>query len=225
MFAEYPSDAVAVKRAIVVEDDSVLREHLVDLVNQVEGVEVVGSAEGVESGQALLQTKPEILLVDLDLIDGSGVDLIRAGSAMEGLRILVVTVFGDEQSVMQAFEAGAHGFILKDTTLNEVSQALHDVLAGGAPISAAAAAHLLRRLKSEPQTDRAGATQSILTGRELELLQLLAKGLSHKEVAQTLGISPLTVGTHAKAIYRKMKVNGRGEAVFEAVSEGWIKLG
>lgn len=211
-------------RAIIVEDNPVLCDHLCELVSGTGDYEILGIADSVEGGLDLLKQQPDIALVDLDLIDGHGSDIISAAAATGTCKVLVVTIFADEQSVLCAFEAGADGFILKDSTLNDVQKALGAVMRGESPISAAAATHLLRRLQEPAKADKNIPAQTVLTPREIELLQLLAKGLSVKEVARTLDISHHTVSTHAKKIYRKMQVSGRNEAIFEAANEGWINI-
>lgn len=208
-------------RVIIVEDDLVLQEHLCETIAGLDGFSVLGCADSVAEGLDLLAQEPEIALIDLELVDGSGLDLIEKASAETDTKVIVITVLGDEQSVLRAFDAGAHGFLLKDGDSQRVESALSDVIAGRSPISAAAATHLLRRLR-RPARETADFK---LTQREIELLELLAKGLTNAEVARCLDISPKTVGTHAKKIYRKMSVHSRSEAVFEAVNVGLIRFG
>lgn len=203
------------------EDDPILREHLSEMISEIEGFTLIGSGESVSEGKDLLSLSPEVALIDLDLIDGSGIELIKTAKETDTVKVVVITVLGDEQSVLQAFDAGADGFLLKDGKTSDIVTALEEVCEGKSPISAAAATHLLRRVR-RPKTSNSTFN---LTPRELELLELLAKGLSHNEVGKCLGISPQTVGTHVKAIYRKMSVKNRSEAVFEAVNEGLIRLG
>lgn len=214
--------AVAAHKVVIIEDDLVLREHLRSMIGQIEDFVVCGEADSVAEGRELFSDNPAVALIDLDLVDGSGLDLIaEAKQAAAEIKIVVVTVLADERAVLQAFDAGADGFLLKDGPVNSIEGALRDVMAGRSPISAAAATHLLRRVRRPSPSGR----DFNLTKREIELLRLLAKGLSNVEVGECLGISPLTVSTHAKAIYRKMQVRSRSEAVFEAVNEGLIRFG
>jgi DNA-binding NarL/FixJ family response regulator len=233
-------------RVFLLEDDPLLRSGLIRLVEQAEGFELAGEAGSVAEALAALAglaRAPDLLLADLGMPDGSGLDVVRAVRQRWDARILIFTVFGDQTSVISALEAGADGFVLKDSRPDDLVAAMRSTLSGGAPISAAAAAHLLRRLRSasvgaggpgsaataaapvRPDAAPAPVEDFGLTPREKETLELLARGFSQKEVARKLDISPHTVGAHVKAIYSKMAVNSRSEAVFEAVQSGLIDLG
>lgn len=214
----------------VIEDDPAVRAHIVGIVAASARLAVVGEAESVAEAVALLDLRPGLMVLDLGLIDGSGIEVIRrarAEPALADMKILVLTLFSDEERVLSALTAGADGYLLKDTDDAVFLQEIFATLDGSAPISSAAAAHLLKKLRTEGTP---GAPTSppqpgfSLTPREIELLQLLAKGLSYKLAAQSLGISPNTVGDYVKSIYRKMDVNSRSEAVFEAINTGMIRL-
>jgi DNA-binding NarL/FixJ family response regulator len=216
----------------VLEDDPRLRARLVALVEKTGGFRVCAQAGNVADGLAALGSlvaMPDICLVDLGMPDGSGLDIVRAIKARGEAKVLIFTVFGDQNSVISALEAGADGFVLKDSRDLELIDALHATLQGGSPISAAAAAHLLRRLRapvSVPTAQPAAQEQEYgLTKRELQTLELLARGFPQREVAGMMNVSPHTVGAHVKSIYAKMAVNSRSEAVFEAVQSGLIDLG
>jgi len=210
-------------KVAIVEDDPIVRRHLEEAVRSDPAFEVAVGAASLAEAQAIVQAPPDVALIDLGLPDGSGVTLIEQLRARGDTKMLVVTVFGDPASALNSFEAGADGYLLKDSAPAAVVDAIHAALAGGAPISAAAAAHLLQRVRAQPPEP--GAELAALTERETELLQLFAKGLSYKEAAQSLGISRHTIGDHVKAIYRKLSVNSRAEAVYEAVQNKLIRLG
>jgi DNA-binding NarL/FixJ family response regulator len=219
-------------RIFVLEDDPRLRVRLVKLINQVGGFEAAGQAGSVAGGIAAISTMvqtPDLCLIDLGMPDGSGLDVVRAIKARCSAKVLIFTVFGDQNSVITALEAGADGFVLKDSKDTELIDAINAALDGGAPISAAAAAHLLRRLRTEPaaaQKNQAKPTETYgLTPRERETLELLARGFPQREVARILELSPHTIAAHVKSIYSKMAVNSRSEAVFEAVQSGLIDIG
>lgn len=125
--------------------------------------------------------------------------------------------------MVRTIEAGADGYLLKDSSAADIENAIAAALDGGAPISAAAAVHLLERLRK--QKDDAGADgRPALTRRETDLLQLFSKGYSYKETARILAISPLTVGNHVRSIYRKLDVHSRSEAVYEALQSGALRI-
>lgn len=216
-------------RVGVIEDDPSIRAHLVDILTVSPGFEIIAEAASVAASEAVIKKKPDLLILDLGLPDGSGIDVIRRvrqDTELSGCRILVLTLFSDERRVMDALSAGADGYLLKDTEDDIFVREIFATLAGASPISSAAAAHLLRRVREQAAPAAATPLQSglTLTHREVELLQVLAKGLSYKEAAGIMGISPNTVADYVKNIYRKLGVNSKGEAVFEALASGVIRL-
>jgi DNA-binding NarL/FixJ family response regulator len=176
----------------------------------------------VEAIDLLNQSPPEVLLVDLGLPDGDGVDVIsHAMELSPEPAIMVITVFGDEQRVMRAIRAGASGYLLKTDTSSDICSCIHELLDGGAPISPVIARYLIRHFH-EP-VDPAAETAD-LSGRELDVLRLAAKGYTYQEVADLLGVSVNTVGTHTRSVYRKLAVSSRSEAVFEAAKRGLVNV-
>lgn len=209
---------------LLLEDDPATRERLAGIVQASPGLALAGAFGDLKSALAWLAAHepPRVLLVDLQLPDGNGVDLIRAAQRLAPqAEAMVISVFGDEAHVVAAIEAGATGYLLKDASADEIAQAITRLLAGEAPISSAIARHLLRRFRATPAAP-APAAASPLTAREGEVLQLIAKGLSYQRIAEALAMSPHTVTTHIKQIYRKLAVNSRGEAVFEAQQLGLL---
>ncbi len=208
---------------VVVEDDDLTRERLVAAVESDASLRLLGQAATLREGRRqLLRDPPDVLLVDLGLPDGSGIELIREAPA--DTLTLVITVFGDEGSVVAALEAGARGYLLKDGTEEALQTSIHELLEGGAPISPAIARHLLRRFQPpEPSAPDRDLPQ--LSKRETEVLGLVVKGFTFPEIADLLKLSPHTVTTHVRRIYRKLEVRSRGEAVFEAMNLGIVKIG
>lgn len=213
------------QRVLIAEDDGPTRDRLAAAVASDPALAVAGSVGTLgEALQAVRREAPEVLLVDLGLPDGSGLDLIREARRLAAdTQALVITVFGDERSVIAAIEAGARGYLLKDGAPDDVCAAVHQLLAGGAPISPVIARHLLRRLAPEPPPP-AEADVPRLSAREVEVLELVVKGFTFPEIAGLLGISTHTVTTHVRRIYRKLEVRSRSEAVYEAVQLGLVKL-
>ncbi|MFZ1742155.1 MAG: response regulator transcription factor [Pontixanthobacter sp.] len=213
-------------RIAIVEDDPVVREHFIEIVSEEDGLDLVGVAPTLAKARELLNQNPDLLLLDIGLPDGSGLDFIPTIREVCDAKILIVTSFGDRQTVVTAIRAGADGYLLKDSSPSQILDGIEATLEGGAPVSAAAAVYLLDRLRNGPANldDDAANNESGLTPREIELLELFAKGESYKAAARSLGISPLTVGNHVKSIYRKLAVHSRGEAVYEAVKTGQLKL-
>lgn len=221
------TDAPAPIRIGIVDDDAVLAHALARVIGAAPGFAVVGVAESLEEGKALASEGLDVLLVDLGLPDGSGLDLIPIARARAGCKVLVISVFGDGRTVVSAIENGADGYLLKGADAPEAVAAIRAVLDGGAPISPAVAGHILSRVRGlapPKRPERALPPAISLTPREVTVLEQLAKGLSFKDVARVEGISFHTVTDHVKAIYRKLSVNSRGEAVFEAIQTGIIDV-
>ncbi|MBK6702598.1 MAG: response regulator transcription factor [Caulobacteraceae bacterium] len=211
-------------RVAIVEDDAILREDLAQVVTRADGLEIAGVADTLASGRALIGPGVDVLLIDLALPDGNGVELIReTRERVPNIKIIVVSIFGDARSVVRAIEAGADGYLLKGAGEQQAEEAIRSVLGGGAPISPAVASHILTRMR-ERMSPNGPSPDVPLTEKETAVLIDLAKGFRYKEVARLHGISPHTVADHVKSIYRKLAVNSRSEAVFEAVQAGLIKL-
>lgn len=219
---------------LLVEDDEPTRAYLARAIEAHPELDLVAACGTVQEAQADLDAAaPDVLLTDLGLPDGNGIDLIRyARKAAPRSQIMVVTVFGDEKNVISSIEAGASGYLLKDGTSEAIGESVLELLQGGAPMSAPIARRLLEKFRggspapeSPPSTPGAGErASSSLTDRETEILRLIAKGFSFPEIAKLLSISAHTVTTHVRHIYEKLEVNSRGEAVYEAVQQGLIRM-
>lgn len=199
-------------RVIVVEDDPEVLQRFTSMIVASPHFQLVIACDNVaDASKALDNFQADVLLTDLGLPDGNGLDLIRqAYQTHPAMHIMVISAFGDEKHVINAIEAGATGYILKDDDHAEVESAILQMCAGGSPISPAVASHLLKRLR--PETDSAN-----LTKMELGVLQLIAKGFTAQEAADMKYISYHTVTSHIKNIYRKLHISTRAEAVQEAI--------
>jgi DNA-binding NarL/FixJ family response regulator len=221
-------DSVA-HTVLLVEDDDATRARLARAITLDGGLALVGAAASCrEAREMLAGGAPDVLLVDLGLPDGSGIDLIRECKRVAaGTEAMVITVFGDEQHVVSAIEAGASGYLLKDGSNTYIADSVRALLNGGSPISPAIARHLLRRFQAPvpAERDAHGAEAPGLTDREHEVLALLVKGFTFAEIGDLLGISAHTVTTHVKHIYGKLAVRSRAEAVYEALQLGIVKSG
>jgi DNA-binding NarL/FixJ family response regulator len=216
-----------VHTVLLVEDDEATRTRLARAVEHDPGLTLVAAVGSCRDARAELgRVAPDVLLVDLGLPDGSGIDLIREAKRL-GVRTeaMVITVFGDEAHVVAAIEAGASGYVLKDGTNAYIADSIRALVNGGSPISPVIARHLLRRFRTPaPVAPRAGGEEvPELTEREHEVLALLVKGFTFSEIGDLLGISAHTVTTHVKHIYGKLAVRSRAEAVYEALQLGIVK--
>lgn len=210
---------------LVVEDDPITREAICAGIAAQAGMEVVASFGFITPAIAWLKANTtDVLLVDLGLPDGSGIDVIERCSALHPqCDILVITMFGDERNVLAAVDAGALGYILKDTDELDVAQFVLDLRQGGSPMSPLVARKLLSRAQRPSTADTHDA--SGMTPTELKTLDLIARGYSYGEIACLQTVSINTVHTHVKRIFCKLSVHSRGEAVFEAHKLGLLKTG
>ena len=211
---------------LIVEDDQHIRERLTCAVAQHPELNICAESGFHDEGMELLVAhKPNVLLVDLGLPDGDGIELINQATQFGSIESIVVTVFGDETHVMRAIEAGATGYLLKNTGVDDIGESIMEVLNGGAPISPAISRHLLQHFRNDKKiTAVQQGSLPNLTKRELDVLIYISKGLNYQEIADSLNISYHTVSTHIKRIYRKLHVSSRSEAVYEAEQLGLIHI-
>ena len=225
-------------RVLIVEDEPEFLRRFSDAVLRDPALCVVAAVATGAEGKAMLDLHaPDVLLVDLGLPDIKGVEVIRHAAAHHpNCDVLVVTMFGDDAHVVESIEAGATGYLLKDASPERVASSIHEIRAGGAPISPGIARRILTRLRlvARPEPAAAEPSQeapceppqdaraSPLTPRETELLRLTAKGLTFDSIGELLEISPHTVVSHVKKIYRKLAVHSRSEAVYEASQLGLL---
>lgn len=221
----------AVLNVIVVEDDYSTRTRLCDAIAVQPNMRLGAACDRVRPALEWLETnKPDLLLTDLGLPDGNGIEVIKRCAALHpDCNILVITMFGDEKNVMSSVEAGASGYLLKDSERFDVSRAMLELLAGGSPMSPVIARKVLNRARSHevqadaPVSGNDGLLKVVLTGRETEALNLIARGYTYGETAQMLAISLSTVQTYIRSIYGKLAVNSRTGAVLEAHKRGLLQ--
>jgi DNA-binding NarL/FixJ family response regulator len=212
---------------LLVEDDATTCWRLLNALEATGEFTVTAAATVTEARTRLLEAAPRVLLTDLQLPDGSGLDLIRETRQRHpGTDIMVISILGDEESVIAAIRQGATGFILKDDFPTDIIAMVRDLVAGHSPISASIARFIVRRMQAQPTAVPAlqALNTARLTPREIDILWGVAKGFSYADIAGHLGLSRHTVPGHIKNIYRKLEVNTRGEAVFEALQQGLIQL-
>ena len=221
---------------LIVEDEPEFLQRCSEAVLGDAGLRLIGGVSTGRAGLAMLDAQPpDVMLVDLGLPDIGGIELIRhAARHHPGCDVLVVTMFADDVHVMGSIEAGATGYLLKDAQATRIASAIHELRAGGAPISPSIARRVLSRFRIAPSAAVPApamtpapvaappAEASPLSTRETEILRLVAKGFSFEAVGGLLEISSHTVVTHVKNIYRKLAVHSRGEAVYEAGQMGLL---
>jgi DNA-binding NarL/FixJ family response regulator len=211
---------------LIVEDEPEFMRRFSNAVLTDASLALVGSAATARAAIAMLDAQPpDVMLLDLGLPDRNGVEVIRhAVQHHRGCEVLVVTLFDDDQHVLDAIEAGAAGYLLKDAMPECIVSSIHELKAGGSPMSPGILRRVLDRFRaSGPGRARPAAKEPTpLTERETELLRLTAKGLSYDTIGELMGISPHTVVAHVRKIYRKLAVHSRAEAVYEATQLGLL---
>jgi two-component system, NarL family, response regulator len=202
-------------RIMIVDDHPVVRAGLASMLSTQPGIDVVGSAASGVEALALLKTiTPDVILMDLRLSGMSGLETIRAiNLRTDPPRILVLTSFDTDEDIYQSVGAGAQGYILKDTPQDRLLEAIQMVHARKRYFPADIAARLTERM-----------ARSNLTPREHQVLQLVAKGLTNKEIGQVFGISDNTARNHVNSIIEKLKVSDRTEAATIAMRQGLVSL-
>jgi DNA-binding NarL/FixJ family response regulator len=208
----------------LVEDDPRTRERLVRALSRAPRLCLACAAATVSEMIGWLRDNSvDVLLVDLGLPDGSGLEVIRRCQALSPVtEIMVITMFGDESNMMNAFEAGARGYLLKDGTEDDLAQHVLSLSAGGSPMTPIIARQLLARLSPRASASGNAVQSEMLTAREQDILAKLARGYTYIEVAELLGIAPSTVQSHVKNIYSKLAVHSKAEAIFEARQMGLL---
>lgn len=207
-------------RILLADDHKVVRQGLVAILETQPDFEVVGEASsGAEAVELAAKLNPDIILLDLEMPGMDGLNALRAiRAAHPDRKIIVFTAFDTDERIFGAVQAGAQGYLLKGAPRDELFRAIRVVHAGGSLLEPVVAARLIRRVSSSQEA----APQ--LTGRELEVLQLIAGGLQNKEIAAQLRISERTVKFHVSAILGKLGAGNRTEAVAIAVQQGLIEL-
>jgi DNA-binding NarL/FixJ family response regulator len=233
-------------RVFVVEDQTKILKNQLKLLEASPELVIVGTALSGETAlEDVKRLRPDVLLLDLGLPRMSGIDVTRAVKAtMPEVEILIFTIFDEEDKVLEAVQAGASGYLLKGTPADKMIEAIKEVKAGGTVIQPSLARRLLKHFRvgeggtvgtppggtSAPAPGSAGGTLQEepegkkLSAREMEILQLIAKGVSNNEAAQVLNLSKATIRTHLEHIYRKLEVTNRVEAVTEGLRKGIIQM-
>jgi DNA-binding NarL/FixJ family response regulator len=212
---------------VLVEDDPKFRDAFVRAINAAPDMQLLGAASDAASGLRLLESHaPDVLLIDLDLPDKPGIELIRyATRELADCDIMVITVFGDERHVIESIEAGATGYLHKDSLPRDFVEQIRLLHAGASPISPVIARQILTRFLAQraPAEPKATRGKPTLSAREQEVLTLVTKGFGFDEIAKLLAVSPHTVMTYIKRIYRKLQVSSKTEAVYEARKLGLVE--
>lgn len=205
-------------RLVLVDDHPVVRAGLAGLFADEEGFEVVGQAsDGAEAVALVAQTRPDVVLMDLRMpvLDGVAATAQILAGAPPVPRVLILTTYESDDQILAAIEAGAAGYLLKAAPQDEILAGIRSVAAGQTALSPAVAARLVQRMR-EP------AASAVLTSREREVLRLVSRGRSNKQIAVDLGIGESTVKTHLLKVFDKLGVGDRTRAVTLAMERGLL---
>jgi DNA-binding NarL/FixJ family response regulator len=213
---------------VIVEDDDACASRFEEAITAREDMRLQARfTDGTAAMQWLKDHQADVLLCDLGLPDMSGLAVIaHCARQFPDMSVMVITMYEDESHVVRSLEAGASGYLLKDSLRDEICDRIRELHAGGLPLTPTIARLVLKRFRpDDPRASRSGdSIQSVLTPRERVVLTRIAQGFSFLEIGRLEGISVNTVQTHVKHIYSKLSVGSRSEAVFEAQAAGLLEL-
>jgi NarL family two-component system response regulator LiaR len=212
-------------RILIADDHAVVREGLRALIDVQPDMKLIGeAADGVEAVDKAHALQPDVILLDLMMPRKSGLEAILEIKAKDPeARILVLTSFAEDDKVFPAIKAGAMGYLLKDSSAQELVRAIRDVYQGEPTMHPTVARKLMRELQRPPEPDLPPAEEP-LSEREVEVLKLVARGLSNQEIGDSLFISERTVRTHVGNILSKLHLANRTQAALYALREGLASL-
>jgi len=218
--ASTPDGAGVALRVVLADDQAVVREGLVTLLGLLPGVEVVGAgADGLQAVELVAEHRPDVLLVDLRMPRCDGVEATaRVRAEYPETEVVVLTTYTDDDSLLAALKAGARGFLTKDADAEAIARALHAAADGQSTVDAS----LQQRLVAAATRASPSRTREVqgLTTREVEVLKLIAAGLSNTEIARSLVVSEATVKTHVNHLFAKAGLRDRAQAVAFAYKAG-----
>jgi DNA-binding NarL/FixJ family response regulator len=212
-----------VTRVLIADDDHLMRAGLVELLTADPTIEIVGQAStGREAVEQACRLTPDVVLMDVRMPDLDGIAATRELSrTVPGSKVLILTTFEQDDYVFGALRAGASGFLLKRTRPEELIAAVHTVAAGDSLLSPSVTRRVIDRMAQQPTPALADQTRlDVLTRREREVLELIARGLANREIAGALTVEESTIRTHVKRILMKLDLRDRVQAVIYAYETG-----
>ena len=214
-------------RVMLVDDDDLMRAGLRSVLSSDDTIEVAGEAgDGGEALGRVRETRPHVVLMDIRMPGVDGISATRevlAGSP--DVKVVVLTTFEDDDYIFDALSAGASGFLLKRTKPEDLISAIHTVADGDSLLSPSVTRRVIDRMATQPVAGLSGARLEKLTPREREVLELIGRGLSNREIAESFVIEESTVKTHVKRILTKLELRDRVQAVILAYETGLIRPG
>ena len=204
---------------LIVDDHAIVRQGLRTFLDLVEDIEVIGeAANGLEALEQARELQPDVVLLDLVMPELGGIEVLpKLRECCSDSQIIILTSFGEDDKVFPAIRAGAQGYLLKDTPPNEIADAIRDASEGQMPLHPDVVKKLMIHTANNNLTD---ANPDALTEREMDVLRLIARGQSNREIAEELSISPKTVKTHVSHILDKLHLADRTQAAIYALKNG-----
>jgi DNA-binding NarL/FixJ family response regulator len=211
-------------RVLLAEDQALVRQALETLLNLSPDIRVIAHAtDGEETLLRLRECSPEVLLLDVRMPKMSGIDVLRELKQRSGAPpVILLTTFDDDAALLDGIRLGARGYLLKDVSLQKLTDAIRQVAAGGTLISPVVTERLLQGLQHAPLPPADGYAAEDLTGREAEILRLMTGGYSNREIARALHLSEGTVKNHVSSILSKLGVRDRTRAVLKGIERGLV---
>ena len=208
---------------MIVDDQQIIRQGLAGMLGSEPGLALVGAAEnGTEAVRLAPLVDPDIILMDLRMPKMNGVEAIRRIRKLcPGAKFIILTVYNNDESIFEGICAGAKAFLMKDVSRKELIEAIRSVHEGKSVLAPEITSMVLDRFAGMAE---GGAGSVRLSERESEVMELVGRGLSNKEIASCLKISEHTVKSHVTNIFGKLNVRDRAEAVAKAIQKGWLKL-
>jgi DNA-binding NarL/FixJ family response regulator len=210
-------------RVLIADDDDLMRAGLCELLTADPAIEIVGQAStGRQAIERARQLRPDVVLMDVRMPDLDGITATRELSqVVPGASVLILTTFEQDDYIFSALRAGASGFLLKRTRPEELIAAVHTIAAGDSLLSPSVTRRVIDRMAQQPTPDLADrARLEMLTPREHDVLELIARGMSNREIAAALVVEESTVRTHVKRILMKLDLRDRVQAVILAYETG-----
>jgi len=209
-------------RVMLADDHALFRAGIRSLLETIEGVEIVGEArDGQEALRMVAERSPDVLLLDVGLPELNGIEVAERLRETPGTRVLILSMFANEEFVLRSLRAGAVGYLLKDSTVEELATALRSVADGGSYLSPAVSGHVLAAYVRRVG-DQDGPADPTLTPRQREVLQLIAEGHGTKEIASRLNLSAKTVETHRAQLMERLGIHDVAGLVRYAIRSGIV---
>jgi DNA-binding NarL/FixJ family response regulator len=213
-------------KILLAEDHAVVRESIRESITREPEFVVVGEAsDGEEAVNAARQLSPDVILMDISMPRLNGIEATRQIKSFQpSVAILILTAYDDEQYIFSVLSAGAAGYLLKDIGVHDLIEAIKTVYKGDSVLHPSIVKKVLKRFRTDKEAPLKEKESDLLSERESTVLKLAAKGFSNNEIAQELHLSVSTIESHLRAIFNKLGVGSRTEAVIESLKKGWLTL-